>query len=50
MEIPSTGSGQALHFAQNAPFRMTAFLERCHFGMKVAKRCGNTQRDLNEAN
>jgi hypothetical protein len=23
MEIPSTGSGQALHFAQNAPFRMT---------------------------
>jgi hypothetical protein len=23
IEIPSTGSGQALHFTQNAPFRMT---------------------------
>jgi hypothetical protein len=45
MEIPSTGSGQALHSAKNAPFRMKAFFERCHFGMKGAKGCGNTQRN-----
>jgi hypothetical protein len=32
MEIPSTGSGQALHCAKNAPFRMTALFEGRHGG------------------